>query len=438
MWFIPFITAPMLIPLVAIPHVIIAQFAVGGGILLAYMVTKAHKDKLQDVLFFLKGLSKFFILLTVVFGAVSGLGIWWTIGLTSPETTQALINIFVFGWATEWVFFVIEIVSAFCFYYLWDKLLPKEHIILGWIYAVSAIFSLVIITGITSFMLTIGEWTPERGFFKAFFNPSFFPQTLIRIGGSLAISALWIGIYLSFQKNMAGDCKKNVSRWISKWALVGVMLILVGGLWYFGIKPAYAKFNLTRSPVFMIFTIINFCVTVMVIVALVLGYKSGDKWITPPSAILVFVIGAMGIVTGEFIREGARKPYRIEKFIMSPGVYVKDTELFVKKGFVSNVKWLKYYVDKKINNSSPSYNYSGEQKKKEIGRAIFQYHCASCHSIIGYNGIKSLIAQWTPELMEEAIGNLHKTNSAMPPWLGNKIELEMLISYLSDLNLKKQ
>jgi hypothetical protein len=32
---VPFITAPMLIPLIAVPHVIVAQFALGAGILLA-------------------------------------------------------------------------------------------------------------------------------------------------------------------------------------------------------------------------------------------------------------------------------------------------------------------------------------------------------------------------------------------------------------------
>lgn len=453
MWFVPFLTAPMLIPLIAIPHIIVAQFAVGGGVLLAYMVTKAHKNNMQEVLSFLKGLSRFFILITIVFGAVSGLGIWWTIGLTSPETTQALINIFVFGWATEWVFFVIEIVSAFCFYYLWDKLLPKDHIILGWIYAISAVFSLIIITGITSFMLTTGNWTPEKGFFTAFFNPSFLPQTFIRTGGSLSISALWIGMYTSFQKNVSVSCKDSIIRWSSKWALFGMVLILIGGLWYFGIKPEYARLNLIRAPILIIFTLFNFAITLVVIVALALGHITGYKWITPPSSILLFMAGAMAITTGEFIREGARKPYRIEKYILSPGVYVKDVESFNKNGFISNTEWLRYYVVNSVMGNRSykmdinkylmdrqimsNINYATEPERIEVGKAIFQYHCASCHSIVGYNGIKPLITPWTPELIKEALNNLHKTNPAMPPWLGNDIEREVLVSYLTDLNMRK-
>ncbi|MGH7810140.1 MAG: cytochrome ubiquinol oxidase subunit I, partial [Candidatus Binatia bacterium] len=172
-WYVPFLTAPMLIPLVAVPHVIVAQFAVGAGILLADLVRRAHRDRNAVALDYLRRLARFIVLLTVVFGAVSGVGIWWTIGLASPETTSALIKIFVFGWAAEWTAFVVELVAAFAFYYLWDHLTPREHIIIGWIYAGAAWVSLVLITGITSFMLTSGDWTPERGFFTAFFNPSF-------------------------------------------------------------------------------------------------------------------------------------------------------------------------------------------------------------------------------------------------------------------------
>ena len=108
--------------------------------------------------------ARFFILLTVVFGAITGVGIWWTIGLASPLATEVLIRTFVFGWAMEYVFFVLEIVSAFIFYYYWDRLPPAIHTAIGWIYAVSAWMSLVLITGITAFMLRPGEpgWGPSR------------------------------------------------------------------------------------------------------------------------------------------------------------------------------------------------------------------------------------------------------------------------------------
>ncbi len=66
-WFVPYLTAPMLIPLVAIPHVIMAQFAVGGGFLLADLVRRAYCGRSQGLLDYLKRLTRVFTLLTIGF-----------------------------------------------------------------------------------------------------------------------------------------------------------------------------------------------------------------------------------------------------------------------------------------------------------------------------------------------------------------------------------
>ena len=433
-WNVPFLTAPMLIPLVAVPHIIVAQFAVGGGFLLADLLGRARREALYDAAEYLRRLSRFFILVTVVFGAVTGVGIWWTIGLTSPETTSALIHIFVFGWAAEWVVFVVELISAFAFYYLWDRLPPREHLALGWIYAVSAWVSLVLITGITSFMLTTGQWSEEKGFFSAFLNPSFLPQVLLRTGGSLAIAALGIGMHAAFNSEH-GLWKDLLVRWISRWALLGMALILLGGIWYLAIMPPHARLNMMRAPMLLIMTALNFAVTLLVIVALALGHAGGSRWITPPSGILLFLAGSLAIATGEFVREGARKPYRIENYILAPGVHVRDVKSFRQHGFIANAPWLKYYLSQRF----PGVDLSlpeqlPEELKAGVGEGIFQYHCSSCHALSGYNGMVPLVRPWTPELIREAVKNLHRTNPAMPPWFGSEAERDALASYLIQLN----
>src|SRR5512139_25171 len=241
-WYVPYLTAPLLIPLVAVPHVIVAQFAVGGCILLADLTQRSYAGKHAAILKYLKRLTQVFVLITVVFGAVTGVGIWWTIGLTSPETTSALIHIFVFGWAAEWAVFVLEIAAAFVFYYFWGSLAPRDHIIVGWIYGIAAWVSLVLITGITAFMLTTGDWSPDKSFFTAFFNPSFLPQVLLRTGGSIAIAALGITVHLSFQTDPALS-KDLIVRWMSRWAPAGIGLIFAGGLWYLFVMPDHAQLN---------------------------------------------------------------------------------------------------------------------------------------------------------------------------------------------------
>ena len=90
----------------------ISHFAVGGGLYLAIAEKKALKEGRINWLPVLEKHSKFFLVLTGVFGAVSGVGIWFAIGLIHPEATSTLIHNFVFGWAIEWVFFIVELTSA--------------------------------------------------------------------------------------------------------------------------------------------------------------------------------------------------------------------------------------------------------------------------------------------------------------------------------------
>jgi hypothetical protein len=433
-WYVPYLTAPLLIPLIAVPHVIVAQFAVGGGILLADLTRRAYGANDHAVLGYLHGLTRVFVLVTVVFGAVTGAGIWWTIGLTSPETTSALIHIFVFGWAAEWAVFVLELAAAFVFYYFWGRLAPREHITVGWIYAAAAWVSLVLITGITAFMLTTGGWTPEQSFFTAFFNPSFVSQVLLRTGGSMTIAALGLGMHLSFQKDLDLD-KDRIIRWMSRWALAGVILILVGGAWYLAVMPDHARLNLIRAPILLAMTGINFLVTILVMAALTWGNIVGSRWITPPAAVLLFLAGATAITTGEFVREGTRKPYRIERYILAPGVRLSDLKDMRRNGLIAHAPWLQYYLGRTFAKAgAPHLGDLSPAHRVEVGRAIFRYHCSPCHAEWGYNGIVPILRPWTPELIRETMRNLHRANPAMPPWMGNESERAMLAEYLAQLS----
>ncbi len=106
----------------------------------------------------------------MVFGGLTGVGIWWTIALLNPAATSALIHIFVFGWAAEWVFFVGEIVALFIYFYTFGKMDRKNHLIIGWIYFICAWMSLFLINGIIDFMLTPGAWIETQNFWDGFFS----------------------------------------------------------------------------------------------------------------------------------------------------------------------------------------------------------------------------------------------------------------------------
>jgi len=94
-WEIPLLSGGLVIAVVAILHVFVSHFTVGGGLFLALMERKAIRENNESLMNYTKKHSKFFLLLTIVFGAVSGVGIWFTIGLVHPPGTSALIHSFV-------------------------------------------------------------------------------------------------------------------------------------------------------------------------------------------------------------------------------------------------------------------------------------------------------------------------------------------------------
>ena len=115
---VPVLTAPMLIAIIALLHVFVSYYAVGGGLLLALENDRSHRDGDVEYRAYLKKHTRFFVTLTLTYGAVTGVGIWFFIGLASPLATEVLIKTFVFGWAIEWCFFLLEIVSGLAFYFL--------------------------------------------------------------------------------------------------------------------------------------------------------------------------------------------------------------------------------------------------------------------------------------------------------------------------------
>ncbi|MCS7313810.1 MAG: cytochrome c, partial [Acidobacteria bacterium] len=238
-----------------------------------------------------------------------------------------------------------------------------------------------------------------------------------------------IGLHAAFHAD--GVWRDRLIRWVSRWALAGMICIGLGTLGYLLVLPDHARLNMVRAPMLVIMTVLNFGVTLVVIAALALGYIAGHRWVTPPSAILLFMAGVLAITTGEFVREGSRKPYQIDGYILSPGVRVSNVPLYHERGFIDQTPWLAFYLRYRWPDLDPRRpDRWTDDQRVHVGASIFRYHCAGCHALTGYNGIRPIIRPWTPDLIREAVRHLHRTNPAMPPWLGNEAEREALAQYL--------
>ncbi|MDO4549834.1 MAG: cytochrome ubiquinol oxidase subunit I [Planctomycetia bacterium] len=449
-WYVPVITSPMLIALIATIHVIISHYAVGGGLFLAWELTHAYREKNEDYINYLHSHAKFFVLLTVVMGAITGVGIWWTIGLASPLATEMLINIFVFGWATEWVYFVVELVAAFLFLYLWGTLPRKQHLIIGWIYALAALCSLIIITGITGFMLHPGEeWlkitageTASSNFFAAFLNPQFLPQTLARTGAALVLTGVYVLLHASITlKGEHVRLRRFIVERAGQFTIFGILIAIPGIIWTYSQLPDSAKLSIFRAAALTIFTGIGAAAGGLLLLMLLLVIWK-PHWLSPVAGIAMFCMALGALACGEFVREAVRKPYVVYDLVLSNQILKHKVPDIQRNGILHSGFWTRQYIQRKfpdVLNSDGTFSLERlpQEKRLEVGRVVFMHHCNDCHAdAAGYSPLSFLASSRTRAEKLHAIKNLDSMIYNMPPWCGNDQEAELLADYLESVTTK--
>ena len=442
-WDIPLLGSGWVIGIIAIFHMMIALFAVGGGVYLPMAERKAmrmaDKNLGAEWLKQLASHSKFFLILTAVFGTVSGVGIWFAIGLTHPEATSTLIHNFVFGWAMEWVFFIVELTTIAVYYYTWGRIDPKLHLKVGWVYAGASVFTLIIINGILSFMLTPGDtWIAVAGtgqeagkFWNAFFNPTYWPSLFLRTCVSISLAGVWALITAS---RIDGDkhpaLKESKVKWSVQWLVPSFVATPFLMIWYYMMIPASQQALLTLgidtinagtfSAVTRMALVIIVTSATIVGVAYYLAYRNPLEFnLSHALSILLLALIATG--AGEYSREMLRKPFVIGRWMYSNGVRVNNVAHLNDTGYLPNSEWI-------WNGSASSYSH---------GEAIFRGECGSCHTLAGYRSLNALLAGRDRANIANFITMLHEHMSDspyrrfMPPMVGTKQDVDDLADYLN-------
>ncbi|KAA6456013.1 hypothetical protein DYQ86_26405 [Acidobacteria bacterium AB60] len=446
-WDIPHLGSGWVIGLIAIYHVMISQFAVGGGLYLPMAERKAMRMKDRAIadawMAQLVRHSKFFLILTGVFGTVSGVGIWFAIGLTHPEATSTLIHNFVFGWAIEWVFFIIELTTVAVYYYTWNRIDPRLHLTVGWVYAGASAATLIIINGILTFMLTPGDtWIAVAGtgheaskFWNAFFNPTYWPSLLLRIGVCTSLAGIWALITSS---RIDGDqqpaLKTSMVRWSVKWLVPSFVATPFLLAWYLFMVPETQRTLLTLgidtiaggtfSTVTRIALIIVITSATIVAVAYYLAWRNpADFNLSHAMAVLLLALIATG--SGEYAREMLRKPFVIGRWMYSNGVRVPSIARLNTEGYLAHSNWVWTAPD-----GAATSSYSR-------GEAIFRGECGSCHTMYGYRSLLRLMNGRDRAGIRNFVVMLHddKPDSPyhkfMPPMTGTPQDMDDLTEFLN-------
>ncbi len=406
----------LLIAFVAVTHVFISHFAVGGGAYLVLLERKANRDNDAGLLVYVRKHSKFFALVTLVLGAVTGVGIWFTIGLVSPEATSSLIHTFVWGWAIEWVFFFVEIASAIIYAYGWDRLDRASHMAVGWVYFVSAWASLFIINGILTYMLTPGRWLQTHAFWNGFFNPTYWPSLVLRSGMAIVLAGMF-GLVTGLR--VVSPVRERVLRYAGSWILVGTLCLILPARWYFAEFPPEAKayFDVILPAMRHMAELGMIAAAVSFVLALLFAVAK-PAWMRAPVVALILLGGFMVMGAGEYTREVARKPFAIGSYIYSNDLRVSEMASLGTAGFAASAKWIA---------PNPPDNVAQ-------GRQIFAMQCGVCHSVEGYRAMAPRVHGWSSEFATDVLQHLPLMRGTMAPFAGNEQDRVAVGAYLATLS----
>jgi hypothetical protein len=424
-WDIPFLGAGLVVAIIAIIHVLIAHVAIGGGAFLFIAeIWSDRQPNAEAIRAWLHKYATWFLVYTTVIGAVTGVGIWFSIQLASPEGTSLLIHQFVFAWAIEWVMFLGELTILYLYFYGWKKNSRGMQVFLAGAYFVIAWLSLFIINGILTFMLTPGVWSLENTSIVAgFFNPGYFPSLLIRTLIMFMLGGLF-GIIVATRLNGDDGFREKVIRFSVKWVLPAALIIPLLMIWYWSTLPQ-ATVDLFREGSTGVFggrlealnryfwlAILSGCFIVLGTAVIAIRPKAA----TTAGTIALFLIAQFGFMGAEFFREMARKPYVVYGVLYSNSLWQHDADdpEYLAESFLPKARW----------------NPEVEPVSLEHGEWLFRLQCVSCHTWDAYRSLGQRTEEWTPEFGFRWLETMEETG-VMPPFQGNEEDRAALAAWIA-------
>jgi hypothetical protein len=397
-----------------------------------YIETKAYRENRPELLEFIKKYTLLLLVFSYVLGSLSGVGIWYAATVANPRGISGLIHNYVWGWATEWVFFIIEVTGIFVYYYTLNKVDRKTHLRIGWIFALASWVTMIIITGILSFMLSPGKWLETGNFFDGFFNPTYWPQLFMRTAVMFGIGAAYaiaVAMRLTDEK-----VKRLVVKTASLWGAGG---LLIGGaflLWYLKALPVEAHGLIGSLVPVGLKAGIAVSFGLMMLYFIYAGIKPLSLRLVP--AVLAIVVLFGGVWSTERIREMMRKPYVISHYMYSNQIIGKDIP---SKGAAAEVNSIDekgiLHVDPFVPAELREIN---DGNLLQAGKMIALIECSSCH-VLDEKGLRPL-PQMVKRLGLKEAGVAEGLLTAlsgfpyMPPFHGTAAEKRALAAYLVSLN----
>src|SRR5215216_822827 len=189
----------MVIPLLVVPHILIAAFVIGINLIGAFseltgtITKKAHYDR------FARASARFTLLL---FAVGSALAFTFLLSLITlyPIFFSQLMNIFFWVFLAEAFMFVGEVIMVYAWYHSWDRMAYRKnlHVVFGLVGGLFGLTQMIFIDVVASYMLTPSNaqasdvgWT--------FFNPTYITLNLHRFVGNFSYAGFLIAGWAGFR-----------------------------------------------------------------------------------------------------------------------------------------------------------------------------------------------------------------------------------------------
>ncbi|MFA5028063.1 MAG: cytochrome c [Candidatus Methylomirabilota bacterium] len=385
-WFEPGLGSGWIVGLMATIHVLFSHTSVGAAIFFAALAHYAHRRHRPELLDFIRRYGLFLLVFSYVLGSATGVGIWYTTTVASPRGISALIHTFVWMWATEWVFFVIEVIGVYMLVYLANRLDAQTHLKVSLIFGLASYTTMLVIVGILSFMLWPGkaDWYQRGGVLDAFFGANTFAHLGMRTAFMFAMTAVVGGIVAARLEDAA--LKREVARAL---AWLGLGSTLAGAAlfrWYLATLPETARLLLeNRLPGW-------FTPSVLAVLAGILAYFALTLFrpralVAGGAAVMTGAVLVFGLWPEEVARESIRKPWVAGGYVYSnqvlgrdvPGIGVRsEIPILEARGFLKAHP----FVPERL-------RVVDDANRMEAGRVLALVACSNCHSL-GRTGMRPL------------------------------------------------
>ena len=407
----------MVIGGVGIVHVFLAQFAIGGGLLLCYFERLAQRGRSPDARAFVDGFFSLLVLISFVLGALTGVAIWFVSIAVGARTIGLMIDRFHWLWATEWVWFSVEVVAGYAFVRVGKRLDDRARIQLLALYAAAAWMSLFWINGILSWQLTPGTPHADGGVWTGFFNPSFWPSLLYRTAVAMALGSLAACVVintLDLSRERRAVLVRQAARFMVPMAAMPLL-----ALWYFLVLPADSRsWLLGGSAAMSMFVVIAAGSSLLIGAYAIVGLVVKRLYISGATATLLVALAFGATGAGEFVREGARKPYTVRGALYSDSIRPVEVAALRHDGAVTDDPY-------PLRDAA---RYPSEQLRH--GAKVERALCDACHTLNGANALVELTRVWTDDQIRLNIAKLQHTKAFMPPFAGNATDVEALVQLL--------